>query len=217
MSLPSCQFNFRFKIYSEIYFGAPTKQHLTLNPSNETRQQMEARMATLENTITNLMGTKKDLEATPSHVLNPITPELLAPRAESETLGPSRSYRRKRTNSGASGENGTQESPSSKMWSTYTAEPSYSTPPFSAVEAQNMIQQVLSQGKKMSKQKRDAYHSALGSLSESLNTSYHDTCSIPSDSDEFLRTKELLENSTIPDVEVVQVGVPEARLPVLVH
>lgn len=93
------------------------------------------------------------------------------------------------------------ESPS--VWSAYIKEPNYSIPSFSTTEAQNLIQQELNQGIRLSKQKREAFRSALASLSESLNTSYNelnsgDTASSLPDA------KEVLENPSIPPLEAIQ-------------
>ena len=177
---------------------------LTLDHSNETRQQMEARMASLENTITGLMGTTKSSDTPPTHILKPSTSEGVNPRAGSELNGPASGTRQKRANSGPLTESGIC---SLSIWNTYNTENSQATSQFSAVEAQTMIQKVLRQGDVLSKQKREAFHSALASLSESLHTSFLDASSMSANPHDLPHTQEWLDAPAIPSVEAMQVSV----------
>ena len=186
-----------------LYFLFDDETDIWVVRSNETRQEMEARMANLENTITK-MGASKFTGGTPSVLSKPCTSDTLSSRSDSECSHPNR---QKRTNSAAFKEYSIGEMSSFKMWSTYTSNTSDSPALFSAVEAQSMIQQVLDQGSRLSKQKRAAFHSALGTLSESLNTSYNDASSISANTDELLYSEEWWEDPAIPDVEVIQVSV----------
>lgn len=145
-------------------------------------------------------------ENTTNYTANPYTPETTTPSSDSVTNGPPGPNRQKRSISGTTKEKKSSCGMSSlSIWNTYSTEPSISTPSYSAVEAQSMIQKVLSQGSRLSKEKREAFHSALGSLSESLNSSFLDASSLSSNAESLLRTQEWIDNPAIPDVEVIQV------------
>ena len=74
----------------------------------------------------------------------------------------------------------------------------YSTPPFSAYEAQNLIQQELSSTVDSNKSQRSALHSALSSLKQRLNTT------IPTAPSHLLSTSEDLQRFPMPSVELIQ-------------
>lgn len=75
----------------------------------------------------------------------------------------------------------------------------YSTPPFSTFEAQNLIQQELFLVPSINESKLTAFHSALSSLKQSLNTSF-----ISSKSPDPPFSDEYLEGLPTPPVELIQ-------------
>lgn len=100
---------------------------------------------------------------------------------------------RKRTSDEAFGDDDPGHHPNTKNYDDYP------TPPFSTCEAQNLIQQELSHVSNTNESKLTAFHSALSSLKQSLNTSI-----ISSTSPEQLFSDEYLEGLPKPPVELVQ-------------
>lgn len=166
-------------------------------------------MASLESTITGLMGTKRHVDNDTNHVSKSSISELLTPGSDSVSTNPLGVTHQKSTYLDTTrGKESSCGISSLSIWNTYSTEPSISAPPYSAVEARSMIQKVLSHGNKLSEQKREAFQSALGSLSESLKSSFLDASSLSSNAESLLRTQEWIDNPAIPDVEVIQVSAP---------
>lgn len=147
---------------------------------------MEARMATLENTITGLIARPKETgtDDTPE----PPTPEIQS----TNKVGVAEPA------NGAS-----RPSAVNKKLSSFK-EPIYSTPPYSTVEAQQMIEQELRQGERLSKQKREAFHAALGSLSDSLATSHHDQTTVLFDSYNLHLEAQKMNVAKYPEIETIK-------------
>lgn len=87
-------------------------------------------------------------------------------------------------------------------WNTYAVEP-VSTPQFSTTAAQTLIHKELSHGIKLNKEKREAFHSALRSLSDSLNSSSNELGASNLNPPPVL-TNGTIDYSSIPSLEVVQ-------------
>jgi hypothetical protein len=163
-------------------------------------------MATLESTITDLMGGRtaspNNVEScTPSSVTQS---SILPQETSSQKRKASLSFLPMVDESNDAGTSNSRPPISSNEYSSYTNEPSYSTAPFSALEAQNMIQQELSQGTNLSKQKREAFHAALGSLTKSLSTSYKKSSTSSSEPNDYYLTISSDDAVKYPDVEVIQ-------------
>jgi hypothetical protein len=73
------------------------------------------------------------------------------------------------------------------------------TPPFSANEAQTLIQEELSHGPSLSMTKQAAFHSALSSLKQTLNTSIKDH-----ESPDSTTSERTLEDLQIPHITLIQ-------------
>lgn len=167
--------------------------------SKETKEQMEERMANLESTITGLMrktGAAKNVQSSSGTAVD--ARDVNTPDTISSSVGSLQ-----RPQIGKVQAINSDDAPTPQIWCSYK-EPSYSTPPYSAVEAQHMIQQVLTQGTSLSKQKKEAFHAALGSLSSSLKTSRQDP-GIPTleGNDQHAKPEEM-QPPMYPDIETVQ-------------
>jgi len=159
----------------------PWRLELIDNERKETREEMEARMMTLENTITGLMARPRETSMDETSETTP-----------TETQAGNIQY--------SSNPNAL---PINKKWNTFK-EPTYSTPPYSTIEAQQMIEQELRQGEKLSKQKREAFHAALGSLSDSLAISQNDPTTALFDSYSAHVEAQRMEVAKYPEIETVK-------------
>ena len=148
-------------------------------------------MATLENTITGLMARPK--ESPIEEVPGTLTSD---GNTTSTQLG-------SRLQHGEAQATSSHRSPADKRWAIFK-EPTYTTPPFSTMEAQNMIEQELRQGKKLSKQKREAFHAALRSLSDSLTTSYHDQNTLDFDRYDLHLDAQKKDLAKYPEIETIK-------------
>lgn len=157
-------------------------------------------MASLENTISELMTTSKASENAGAD--SSVTDDEIDGRSPDADGVEFAGHRRLHDNINKNRTTINARS-AKKPWKPFQ-EPTYSTPPYSTVEAQNMIQQELVQGAKLSKQKREAFHAALASLSDSLGTSHHDQSTLLFDSYNHHLTAEKLDLPKYPEIETVK-------------
>lgn len=148
--------------------------------SLEAINEMKQRMETLERSVGKLVAFST-ISSTDSHG-STITPRK-RPYSEAiaEDIGRDSSFSRSRS-----------------PYITAGAE-SHATPPFSAYEAQTLIQGELTRASNLSTKKQAAFHSALLSLKQSLNTSI-----ITHDPQNLTSFKQSLENRPIPHVTLIQ-------------
>jgi hypothetical protein len=143
-------------------------------------------MDTLENSLAGWIGSTREYDKD----LGQCARDTSSASKKSET--PATSSSRKRTSSVAFGKGNTQL--------TIDGEQRCASVPFSATEAQDLIQQEFIHGRRLNKKKRAALESAIVSLNESLSPSLH--------KNEHLSlsqtSTEPLEELSLPSIDLIQ-------------